>query len=232
MWKSAPSGGTACTRPGTSRVALTGTPQQDARPRQPVAARRTLAWRTERARGPDPWLCSRRSRRAPFSSRLGPSPRGRVGEAEATGVCTGSSARRGCPWLNCPDRESGPFPVTGHRPVRHFCRTLVKHDFGGDERSALAGSPSLWRGQGPTRKETRGPFAVQPTAIFDVQRLVDGSMTDAHGEIQFGKSKGSRRAICCGLQALAQRRRCRRPCRRPLNGTTGPGIRSPLAMTT
>jgi len=73
--------------------------------------------------------------------------------------------------------------VTGHCPVSDFRWTLVKHDFGGDERSVLAGPPGAWNPQRPTRKETRGQFAVQPTAVFDVKRLVDGLMTDAHGAV-------------------------------------------------
>ena len=47
-----------------------------------------------------------------------------------------------------------------------------------------------------------------------------------------GKSSRSRREICCGLQALAQRRGCRGPCRRPFHGTTGPDTAAPFGAVT
>src|SRR5690349_15388787 len=47
-----------------------------------------------------------------------------------------------------------------------------------------------------------------------------------------GKSSRSRREICCGLHALAQRRCCRRPWRRPLQGTAGPATAAPPGATT
>src|SRR3954464_9279426 len=48
-----------------------------------------------------------------------------------------------------------------------------------------------------------------------------------------GKSSRKRRAICSGLQAVAQRRSCRRPRRRPFHGTTGPCTAAPFgAMMT
>ena len=43
-----------------------------------------------------------------------------------------------------------------------------------------------------------------------------------------GKSSRKRRAICSGLQAVAQRRSCRRPRRRPFHGTTGPCTAAPF----
>src|SRR5215213_3529623 len=43
-----------------------------------------------------------------------------------------------------------------------------------------------------------------------------------------GKSSRKRRAICSGLQAVAQRRSCRRPRRRPFHGTTGPRTAAPF----
>ncbi len=47
-----------------------------------------------------------------------------------------------------------------------------------------------------------------------------------------GKSSRRRREICCGLQALAQRRGCRGPCRRPFHGTAGPGTAAPPGAVT
>src|SRR4051795_13710947 len=47
-----------------------------------------------------------------------------------------------------------------------------------------------------------------------------------------GKSSRSRREICCGLHALAQRRCCRRPWRRPFQVTAGPATAAPPGATT
>jgi hypothetical protein len=47
-----------------------------------------------------------------------------------------------------------------------------------------------------------------------------------------GKSSCSRREICCGLHALAQRRGCRGPCRRPFHNTAGPGTAAPPGPAT
>src|SRR5215210_1102149 len=47
-----------------------------------------------------------------------------------------------------------------------------------------------------------------------------------------GKSSCSRREICCGLHALAQRRGCRGPCRRPFHNTAGPGTAAPPGAAT
>src|SRR5215207_6409989 len=47
-----------------------------------------------------------------------------------------------------------------------------------------------------------------------------------------GKSSCSRREICCGLHALAQRRGCRGPCRRPFHNTAGPGTAAPPGAVT
>src|SRR3954451_756213 len=47
-----------------------------------------------------------------------------------------------------------------------------------------------------------------------------------------GKSSRKRRAICSGLQAVAQRRSCRRPRRRPFHGTTGPCTAAPFGAIT
>src|SRR3954463_5794383 len=47
-----------------------------------------------------------------------------------------------------------------------------------------------------------------------------------------GKSSRSRREICCGLHALAQRRCCRRPWRRPFQVTAGPATAAPPGTRT
>src|SRR5689334_12899077 len=47
-----------------------------------------------------------------------------------------------------------------------------------------------------------------------------------------GKSSRSRREICCGPHALAQRRCCRRPWRRPFRVTAGPATAAPPGATT
>src|SRR5690348_2475653 len=47
-----------------------------------------------------------------------------------------------------------------------------------------------------------------------------------------GKSSRSRREICRGLHALAQRRCCRRPWRRPFQVTAGPATAAPPGATT
>src|SRR5215210_5700377 len=47
-----------------------------------------------------------------------------------------------------------------------------------------------------------------------------------------GKSIRSRRAICSGLHALAQRRACRGPCRRPFQATAGPTTAAPPGVAT
>src|SRR3954467_12175985 len=47
-----------------------------------------------------------------------------------------------------------------------------------------------------------------------------------------GKSSRSRREICCGLHALAQRRCCRRPWRRPFQVTAGPAAAAPPGAAT
>ena len=81
-----------------------------------------------------------------------------------------------------------PLPVTGDRPIGRLRRTLADHDLGGDEGLAPSACARPWHTQRPSGSQAGGQLAAQRPAALNVQRLVNGLVTDAHrlvtGEVE------------------------------------------------
>jgi len=75
------------------------------------------------------------------------------------------------------------FPVSRHRAVGGFRRTLADHDLGREQALPSSARAHSRHTQRPPAPEASRQFAAQRTTALDEQRLVDGLVADGHGAV-------------------------------------------------
>src|SRR4029077_11751143 len=82
--------------------------------------------------------------------------------------------------LNAPDLQGVFFPVSWHRPIDCFGRTLADHDLRRDKAFAAAAYSRPRHPQHPSCSQAGRQFAAQRSSALDEQCLIDGFVADTH----------------------------------------------------
>jgi hypothetical protein len=116
--------------------------------------------------------------------------------------------------------------VPGDGPVLGLGGPFAEHDVGGDMALRFVPRPFPRLAQRATGAQAGDQFTLERAASLDVERLVDRPWL-MRMSISSGKSRTSRREICSGLQAVAQRRSARCGLFSPFQVVGGPATTVP-----